>query len=234
MMSKSEREDLQRLVRQREKVLKAAAGQRTAELVADFKNQMGQEFSFDQDEVWSSATKLADAEVQKAQATITARCRELGIPDRFAPRLSLGWVHRGYDNALASRRNELLGMAKAKVQALEAKALVDIGIECLDAQAKLASAGLTSEAAQAFLASLTPIEKLMPKLSFEAVAGKAKPPIAEQLVSSTALRQRRFRERHRDVTGPLRPDRVTLLHPDGDAAPAGGDDRKADPAESET
>jgi hypothetical protein len=49
-MSKGEREDLQRLVRQREKVMKSAAQQRSAELLADFENQMGQEFSFDQDE----------------------------------------------------------------------------------------------------------------------------------------------------------------------------------------
>ena len=36
IMTRSEREDLQRLVRQREKVLKSAAKQRSSELVADF------------------------------------------------------------------------------------------------------------------------------------------------------------------------------------------------------
>jgi hypothetical protein len=41
-MLKSEREDLQRLVRQREKVLKSAARQRSVDLLADFENQMGQ------------------------------------------------------------------------------------------------------------------------------------------------------------------------------------------------
>jgi hypothetical protein len=38
MMSMHEREDLQRLVRQREKVLKSAAKQRSAALIADFEN----------------------------------------------------------------------------------------------------------------------------------------------------------------------------------------------------
>ena len=38
-MPKGEREDLQRLVRQREKVLKSAAEQRSSELIADFENQ---------------------------------------------------------------------------------------------------------------------------------------------------------------------------------------------------
>jgi len=40
-MTRGEREDLQRLIRQREKVLKSAAQQRSAELLADFENQMG-------------------------------------------------------------------------------------------------------------------------------------------------------------------------------------------------
>ena len=50
-MTKGEREDLQRLIRQREKVLKSAAKQRSAELLADFENQMGQEYKFDDDKV---------------------------------------------------------------------------------------------------------------------------------------------------------------------------------------
>jgi len=65
-MTKGEREDLQRLVRQREKVLKSAAKQRSAELIADFENQMGQEYSFDDDKVWAEASNIAKAAVRKA------------------------------------------------------------------------------------------------------------------------------------------------------------------------
>jgi hypothetical protein len=57
-MTKHERDDLHRLIRQREKVLKSAAKQRSAEVLADFENQVGQEYSFDQDAVWPEATKL--------------------------------------------------------------------------------------------------------------------------------------------------------------------------------
>lgn len=81
-MTKSEREDLQRLLRQREKVLKSAAKQRSTEVLADFENQMGQEYSFDDDHVWAEAAKIANAAVSKAQEQIKARCREIGIPDR--------------------------------------------------------------------------------------------------------------------------------------------------------
>jgi hypothetical protein len=65
----------------------------------------------------------------------------------------------------------------------------------------------------------------MPALSFAEVSGEAEPPIAEQLISSNALRQRRFRERRRNVTGPLQPDRV--------AAPAGDDDGNGGVAEAD-
>jgi hypothetical protein len=42
-ITKHERDDLQRLIRQREKVLKSAAKLRSAEVLADFENQMGQD-----------------------------------------------------------------------------------------------------------------------------------------------------------------------------------------------
>lgn len=44
-MTKGEREDLHRLIRQREKVLKSAAKQRSADLLADFDVQLAAEAS---------------------------------------------------------------------------------------------------------------------------------------------------------------------------------------------
>src|SRR4051812_27363109 len=99
-MTKGEREDLQRLVRQREKVLKSAAADRSAQLLADFENQMGAQYAFDDDAVWAEAKKTAQREVDKAQKLVAARCQELGIPAQFAPSLHLNWVHVGYGNML--------------------------------------------------------------------------------------------------------------------------------------
>ena len=211
-MTKSEREDLQRLIRQREKVLKSAAKQRSAELLADFENQMGQEYSFDQDAVWEQAVKLVDPIIAKAQEQIAKRCHELGIPAQFAPAINLSWHARGYGNSLAQRRVELRRMAQTQIAAIEAAAVMQIGLSCLEAQTELAVAGLTSEAAKRFVERIPKIETLMPALSFREVAGGADPPVAEQLVSSNALRQRRFRDRQRmredngseALQGPLR------------------------------
>jgi hypothetical protein len=195
LISKSEREDLQRLIRQRERVLKSAAKQRSAELLADFENQMGSEFSFDDDSVWQQAMREAEAEIARAKQRIAARCRELGIPDRFAPTLQLYWAHRGYDNLVEKRRLELRRMAQVQIEAIEQKAITKIEVSCLQAQTDLAVAGLTSEGARDFLARLPGIDTLMPKLSYAEIAGEAEPPVVEQLISPNALRQRRYRER---------------------------------------
>jgi hypothetical protein len=178
IMTRAELDDLQRLVRQRENVLKSAAKQRSAELLADCENQMGSEYSFDQDEVWQQAAETAEREVSKAQKQLAARCRELGIPDRFAPSLNLRWHHRGYDNRIEDRRKELRRMAQTQIAANEQQAIVQIEISCRDAQTQLAMAGLTSEAARAFVDRLPAIDTLMPCLSFAEVAGEAEPPIA--------------------------------------------------------
>ena len=206
IMTRAEREDLQRLVRQREKVLRSAAKQRSAELLADFENQMGSEYSFDQDEVWRQATEAAEREVGKAQRHVAARCRERGIPDRFAPSLELNWHHRGYDNLVAKRRSELRCMPQTQIAANEQRAIVQIEISCLDAQTQLARAGLTSDAARTFVDRLPSIDTLMPRLSFAEVAAEAELPIAEQLVSPNALHQKRYRDRQaalRNAAAPL-------------------------------
>lgn len=194
VMGKGEREELQRLIRQREKVLKSAAKQRSAELLADFENQLGTIFSFDDDKVWAAATKAAEAEVAKAQEVVAARCVELGIPKRFAPELDLQWYGRG-ENAVKERRGELRKMATTRIEAIAAKAIVDIEMASVGAQTEIARAGLTSAAAVAFIEKLPAVEALMPRLTFAEVSGEAEPPVAEQLISSNALRQRRYRER---------------------------------------
>jgi hypothetical protein len=193
-ISKSEREDLQRLIRQREKVMKSAAKQRSAELSADFENQLGQIYSFDQDAVWKQAVNEAEAETAKANARIQARCAKLGIPAQFAPSVDIHWYRRG-ENATKERRTELRRMAQTKIEAIEKKAITEIELSCLQAQTELAVSGLTSEAARGFVERLPGIETLMPRLSFAEVAGEAEPPVAEQLITPNALRQRRYRKR---------------------------------------
>ena len=207
-MNRGEREDLQRLVRQREKVQKSAAKARSAELLADFESQMAASYSFDDDAVWEAAAKAAESEVVKAQARVAARCEELGIPKNFAPALKLVWSHRGYDNAVEKRRTELRKVAQAELSALEQRAVLQIETASVAAQTEIAIAGLTTDGARAFVASLPTVEQLMPALSYRELAGEAEPSVVEQLLTPNAIRQRRFRERQRtlrdaDITPPV-------------------------------
>jgi hypothetical protein len=197
MMSRSEREDLQRLIRQREKVQVAAAKQRSADLMADFANQMAAIYRPADDPVWRQAEAEASREIAKAQKRIAARCNELGIPEGCQPSLGVHWNHRGYENAAKRRRDELAAAAKAQIEALERQAIVRIQQASVEAQTELALAGLTSDAAHVFVARLPTVESLMPSLSFQELAGEAEPPIAEQLITPNALRQRRYRERQK-------------------------------------
>lgn len=158
---------------------------------------MGSEYAFDDDAVWAQAMKDAQPVIKKAKAQIAARCRELGIPERFSPDVDLEWRHRGYDNCIEKRRIELRRMAETRIAALEQKAITEIELSCLKAQEHLALAGLPSEAARQLFEGLPAIKELMPLLSFDEVAGETEPPPAEQLVTPNALRQRRFRERQR-------------------------------------
>jgi len=79
-MTKAEREDLQRLARYREKILKSAAKQRSAELIADFEQQAASIYDYDKDDIWKAAMEFARHAAEQARQFVTARAAELGIP----------------------------------------------------------------------------------------------------------------------------------------------------------
>jgi hypothetical protein len=53
-MSKGERDDLIRLIRQRERAQETAATERSKELLADFERHLGTIFRYDRNEVWKA------------------------------------------------------------------------------------------------------------------------------------------------------------------------------------
>lgn len=169
-MTKGERADLTRLVRQRERLMKTLASQRAAELLADFERQMGAIYSFDDDETWKAAHAAADKAVKDAKAVIAQRCEEMGIPKEFAPTINASWWDRG-QNAMKERRAELRKMATARTAAQEKSARTEIEKISIQAQTELVAGGLTSEAAQAFLTSMPSVEVLMPALDATQIKG---------------------------------------------------------------
>ena len=163
LMTRTERNDLARLVRQRARLERPGAVQRKAELLADFERQIASIYAYDDDETWKAASEAAQEEVEAANARVAARCQELGIPKEFAPGLDLRWYGRG-QNAVASRRAEFRKVAKTRLDAMEKAARTEIERASVEAQTRLIADGLTTEAAKAFLESLPSVESLMPEL----------------------------------------------------------------------
>jgi len=167
-MTKGERTELGQLIRKRERVMKAAASQRSAEMIAELDRQLATIYSFDDDEVWKQAVNIANEAVVAANATIADRCKELGIPAEFAPGLNFGWYGRG-NTAVASRRAELRRLAKSRIEAMEKDAATKIERLSLEAQTEVIANGLESEAAKIFLSNMAPVETLMPMLDVQEV-----------------------------------------------------------------
>lgn len=162
-MTKAERTELGQLIRKRERVMKADAATRSAQMLAEFDAQSAAIYSFDDDETWRAATLAAQEAVAAAQQMIADRCREMGIPAEFAPGVSMGWYGRG-QNAVASRRAELRRMAKSRIEAMELEARAKIERLSLTAQTEVITHGLQSDAAKTFLEAMPSLEALMPSL----------------------------------------------------------------------
>ena len=170
-MTKGERDELLKLVRHRERVLKTAASQRSAHMLAEFERQCATIHHFNKDETWKAAMEQVQAAVDDAQRVVADRCKDLGIPEEFAPSIAVQWYGRG-ENAFKSRQAELRRVAKTEIEAIEARARAEIERLSLDAQTQIIANGLQSEAAQAFFNQLPSIDKLMPQVEFAAVEQK--------------------------------------------------------------
>jgi hypothetical protein len=170
-MTKGERDDLVRLVKQRERVAKTAAEQRSAAMLAEFEQQISAVHSFATNEVWKAATEAAIDAAKVANEKIVAEADHLGIPKEFQPKLSFHWARRG-ENEYQARRDELRKVAKAEIDALEKVARVQIESQSVSAQTEIIANGLSSEAAIAFLNRLPAIDSMMPALDVTQIQAK--------------------------------------------------------------
>ena len=163
-MTSRERQELMALVRRREKLAKAQADVRAAELMADFEHQMASVYSWSDDAVWAEAVRAAKEAVAEADAKVAERCRELGIPEQYRGGVEMYWSRRG-QNAFAGRQTELRRVARTRIDALTKTAKHRIEKGSVAAQEHLAAGELASEEAQTILAAIPTAEELMPTLN---------------------------------------------------------------------
>ena len=170
-MTKSERDDLVRLIKQRERVAKTAAEQRSAAMLAEFEQKISATHAFNTNEVWKAAVDVSIEAARKANDEVKAEATRLGIPEEFQPSLIFSWSRRG-ENEYLSRREELRRVAKSEIAALEKMAMVEIETKSVQAQTEIIANGLSSSDAIAFLEKLPPIETMMPALDISAIQAK--------------------------------------------------------------
>jgi len=170
-MTKSEREALLKLCRQREKLAKADASVVASKRKADFEKQLAATYSFDDDVMWRKARAVAAEAVQEARRIVADRVQELGIPRQFAPDLDLHWFSRG-ENASRARRAELIRVAHAEIDHLEKEAKLQIEKVSVAIQTQLLAGSLESAAAKLFLEQMPTPEDLMPEIQVSDVETK--------------------------------------------------------------
>lgn len=167
-MSRTDRETLVKIARQRERVAKSEAKERAARLMADFEQMMDRRYRYDENDIWEKAVEIAHKTVVESNRQIAEECKRLGIPDQFAPKLSMGWASAGR-NASKAERIEMRRIAQRELDAAEKAARTAIERQSVQTQEKIMIGGLTTESARQFLEAMPTAESLMPALSLERV-----------------------------------------------------------------
>jgi hypothetical protein len=162
MMTRSEREDLSKVVRRNAKVTKASIEALTADRKADVERQLSAIYKADAKQ-WRDITAEAERLIGIANAQIARISDERGIRPEFRPGLSLGWRGRG-ENAVESRRVELRKSAYARIEAHRKAAYLYVESWEADKLNALVSGALSSAEAKAFLNSLPSPETLLPPI----------------------------------------------------------------------
>jgi hypothetical protein len=193
-MNNKEREQLIRLARLRAKQAITETAERAKILEAEAADLTAAEFAA-RDQLWADAVMIAEEAAAKANEVIAARCADLGIPAKHAPRLELGWSARSRDFDAYTRRGELEKLAKKRLAALTAAAKSAINKGLLATETALIAGSLESDEARAVLAAMPTAEQLMPPLSLDDLGVTTwQPPegaAAELLEPSTTADRRR-------------------------------------------
>jgi hypothetical protein len=168
-MTRTERQDLLQICRQRERVAKAQAYAVAASRRAEFQSQLARIYRWDENEVWKAATHAANEVTRQCSERIAVECGKLGIPRWAQPELCPPqWYGRG-ENAVAQRRAELSKVANTKIDQLLKEARHAIEAKSVEIQTRLLADGLTSDDARVFLEAIPTPAQLMPAVSVENV-----------------------------------------------------------------
>jgi hypothetical protein len=170
-MTKADRDALIRIAKGRAKQARTNAKTREKILVTEVLEQAMAEYDA-RDKLWDEAVRIAEEYVVKANAQIQARCVDLGIPPKDAPKVQVGWVSRSERFSNPNRRAELLKLAEKRAATLTAMTIAAVDQSVLDIEERLIVGGMDSDEARASVESMPSPEELMPPLSLRDIGVK--------------------------------------------------------------
>jgi hypothetical protein len=168
-MSKNEREELGRLLRQKARVAKAHVKLRKKDQMADFAEKIAAKYDpvdLGLETAYNEALETGRRMQDQINAGMDARLEELGVAKHFRGRgltVVVMWEGRG-ENSTASRRVELLRVAQTAADAAEQRAIVAIDTKVLQLEELLTRSQLRSHEANRLLESFPTVESLLPPL----------------------------------------------------------------------
>lgn len=198
-MSRRDRDDLIRIVKARARQAKTEAEQREKVLLAETENLISTEFEA-RDEMWAEAVTIAEEATTKANAQIAARCADLGIPTKYAPKLTMGWTRRAYEFQDPSKRSELRKRTMIRLAALTKTAKTLIDKKVLDIEEALIIGNLESDQARELVEAMPSVDTLMPALGLDDIGVVGwQPPVdsAAELMKPTTtadIKRKRVRQ----------------------------------------
>jgi len=165
-MSRTDRNELAKLVRSRAKLAKDDVTVRHASVLADAEAALARRFS-EQDAAWAAVTADAREYMAEVQQKLVAKCDELGIPVEFRPSYGLHWMARG-ENADPRRRAELRAVVKTQAEAAAKAARLEVDRWSTELQTAIVAGGLSTDARD-LLDRLPSAEELLPPLALPEV-----------------------------------------------------------------
>jgi hypothetical protein len=164
-MTKSERDALGRLMRDRAKLAKDDIEIHAGRVLANIEAQLAATYP-ENHAAWADVTEHARRVIAEADTQIAQRCCELGIPERFRPSTDCCWYNRG-ENAMKDRRAELRRVAQTELAARVKVAKNTVDRRKLDLLTQLAAGMLESSQANDFLATMPSVDDLVPPITLD-------------------------------------------------------------------
>jgi hypothetical protein len=166
-INKFELDAIGRALRANVKAAKATIIALGPKLKTEFEVQLGITYPASGDPVWREALQAVYETYRIQQARVEARCVELGIPERFRPKMNPPSWSDGWRCSCANfqdMRAEMRRLAGIQIDEMLKSRLAQLELDSANIQFEIAAHGCITDAAKEFLNRLPSIEAMIPPI----------------------------------------------------------------------